>query len=692
MPEAIATQPQSHLIRVLSSTGRMPNPLPLLTTKYDIQIHGGLAIVTEHREFENSEEQSVEATLTFPVPVHAVLHHLSAKIGPRTLIARAKRKDVAREDYEDAIDCGKFSVLHEEVLRGVHMLSVGHLPPKQPVTVISRWCMSLAWMDNRAQFRIPVTVGDIYGETPLSDVDDLITDGPVLTGSISVQSVTGGVTVNGVGVTGEPLSITLDSPLNIVVPNWQPADVVGVSADGRKVALAIEPATSTDKTIEAAVLVDHSGSMQGAVDNSSSAITVHEAVCNGLRSAAQGLPDNSQIDLWEFDTEVDFVGSADNTVSLQLKVDELCEPRDGTEIGRALEHVSARTSVRDIILITDGKSYSLNVQALARRGKRITVVLVGQDSLEANVGHLAALTGGEIFVALDGDVAPAILSSFKAVARPQRREICEVEDFTSQYRSGMDVSVQWSSRAGSVRDDALPENLAVAAFSASLALPMLEAKGAAKLAEEEGIVSHLTSLILVDHNGKRQSGLPAMRKIAAPRAATPRASKRSVRSTASRAPALRALYSAAPEVGVDRATSRQKFSHGRSKSVIIEPRRKRAAIAASRPSNGKLDQLFARLLAPHSGKIDWANATKALEKGDLSGIPAVLAVKLEIAAHDPRLKAKADQLDMDPLVLAIGLLARLAASGDRAAERIARRIFKEKSKTVIEEMMAELKG
>lgn len=51
-----------------------------------------------------------------------------------------------------------------------------------------------------------------------------------------------------------------------------------------------------------------------------------------------------------------------------------------------------------MLLVTDGKSHALDVQSLAQTGRRFCVVLVGEDSLEANVGHLAVLTGGQIFV------------------------------------------------------------------------------------------------------------------------------------------------------------------------------------------------------------------------------------------------------------------------------------------------------
>src|SRR5207244_2057711 len=62
---------------------------------------------------------------------------------------------------------------------------------------------------------------------------------------------------------------------------------------------------------------------------------------------------------------------------------------------------------------------------------------------------------------------------------------------------------------------------AAAAYAASLLLVSLNEKEAAVLAEMEGLVTHLTSLVLVDEDGAMQTGLPAMRKIALP---TPRTS------------------------------------------------------------------------------------------------------------------------------------------------------------------------
>jgi hypothetical protein len=91
--------------------------------------------------FRNAEARPIEATLTLPVPIHAALVRLSARIGERALVATAQRRAAARATYEDALDRGRTAVLHEEVLRGIHMISVGQVPPGQEVAGTGTWIM-----------------------------------------------------------------------------------------------------------------------------------------------------------------------------------------------------------------------------------------------------------------------------------------------------------------------------------------------------------------------------------------------------------------------------------------------------------------------------------------------------------------------------------------------------------------------
>src|SRR5262245_19903843 len=187
-------------------------------------------------------------------------------------------------------------------------------------------------------------------------------------------------------------------------------------------------------------------------------------------------------------------------------------------IGRALDAAMA-SGAHDIVLVTDGKSHSLDVGKLARSGVRFTVVLIGEDSLEANVGHLAALTGGEIFVPEGADVAAAVRSAVRAMRQPAGDP-----RVGHLRRSGL---VMWARRRAdlSASASALPKgDRAAAAYAASLLLASLTEKEAATLAEMEGLVTHLTSLVLVDEEGAKQAGLPATRKVALP---TPRTSMQS---------------------------------------------------------------------------------------------------------------------------------------------------------------------
>ncbi|MFC7557462.1 VIT domain-containing protein [Pseudoroseomonas wenyumeiae] len=159
--------------RHLAKVRGTEQPIPLTATRFSVRILGTLALVTAERCFRNAEKQSIEATMTFPVPVQAALVGLSAQIGGRRLLAQTQRKAQARERYEVAIDGGQTAVLHEEALRGIHMISVGHVPPGQTVAVQGLWVMPLAASGDGFVLSIPTTVGDIYGRSPLSDSDDL---------------------------------------------------------------------------------------------------------------------------------------------------------------------------------------------------------------------------------------------------------------------------------------------------------------------------------------------------------------------------------------------------------------------------------------------------------------------------------------------------------------------------------------
>jgi hypothetical protein len=133
--ERSLTDPLGSFIRT-AAKGMIP--VPLVSTEFDVTIEAGLAVVVTRRVFRNEEQGSIEATLTFPVPVHATFFDLQANGDGHRIHAHARRREHARSTYEEAIDEGKLAILHEELLRGLHMVSVGHLRSAAEIEIISR--------------------------------------------------------------------------------------------------------------------------------------------------------------------------------------------------------------------------------------------------------------------------------------------------------------------------------------------------------------------------------------------------------------------------------------------------------------------------------------------------------------------------------------------------------------------------
>jgi vault protein inter-alpha-trypsin-like protein/VWA domain-containing protein len=650
-----SVDPLSAFMNARTGSGRA---IPLIATHYDVETDAGLAMVSARRTFRNTEAQSIEAVMTFPVPVSGVLFALEARIDDRLLKSVSRRRVLARDAFEDALGRGKTAVLHEELLPGIHMLSVGQLGPGTGLEVIAVWAMPLRQVNGVGHLRIPVTCGQVYGRSGLIDSDELVDGGLPQKATLCVRSVDGTATAPRIDLVNGRGETALNHPIDIEVRGWRPRELKGLAADGRGVSLRIEPAPAATGALNVAVLVDRSGSMGEICTAVAPGMNKHQAVFAGLSTAAETLHPADFVDLYEFDNALTRVGKARDPASFLEVVRRLRPPGGGTEIGAALDGVLSETRDDDVLLITDGKSHALDVQKLARSGRRFVTVLIGEDSLEAGVGYLALISGGDLFIA--GDDTPATITAAFGSLRSPHEPVKPAEwplQRLHTTRGAMRITAEWSASA-SVKTTL--QTRAVAAFAAKLAIPALSEESAAELAAAEGLVTHLTSLVLVDEAGETQETIPSLRKIAL---MSPH-----VASFAPDAPEALAHFDCLESPLVVRGGRRRMFG-------LMPPRllSRDAVFNAKNPSEtSRLPDRLARL----GRQIDWDADPDRLASGDLSTLPPAVARELHSIAGLPPVYEFARDRAIDRMVVVIALAAWASRARSRSADRIWKTVFR----------------
>lgn len=660
---------------------RTGHSLPLTATAIDVRVRGAIATVTTARTFTNPEIESIEATITFPVPVNATVFGLSAEIDGRQLVAKARPRSQARDTYEGAIDRGKSAVLHEEVLRGVHMLLVGHIPPGKNIVVTDRWVVPLAAsLSDGARLRIPVTVGDVYGRSPLADSDDLIHDDVVHRATLTATCADGPITIGGISLEGV-VEIALDRPIDLASPRWAPGALQGRAADGRGVSLLIECDPVVVDAIETAIVVDGSGSMREAWSGVGG-LSKGEAVLAGLRSAAGAFREKDRVGLYEFSDRSHLIGKLSGT-SLPALLDRFTASNRGTEIGGALMAV-AEHGYRNVLIITDGKSHALDVQALAATGCRFTAVLVGEDSLEAHIGHLCAATGGGLFIASGCGADDAIRQAVRALRVPLDSTVAVVGGAPVKVvvrRGGMRITAEWTAASPVDGADDDVDAHAVGVLAAALAIPFLPADEATAVAIAHGLVGHLTSLVLIDDAGELQEGLPASRKVPL---MTPAGQKRRM--------SLFGLVTGMGGHGADagdiayqrRPSTDQGKVLGSGRNVVVTAN----AMAMDSPApaaSGMLEEDIldgpaflrrsATAIVPDAGSIDFSRNPENLRRGDFDDLSPTVRSFLEQMPASAEVATLAAYLGAPPSVIVLALLAWRDRGQDRHAARFARAVL-----------------
>ena len=661
-------------------------PVPLAETAFDVTIEAGLAVVETKRLFRNVEKHAIEAALTFPVPIHAVFFHLEAEIDGRKLIANVKAKAQARKDYEGAIERGKSAALHEELLPGIHLLSLANIKPGGEISLTTKWVMPLMFDGTLGHLRIPLTVGEIYGRSGLSDADELMTGGKLQKARLTVRAGSEAITLGRgsqarllqLGAVGA-VDVAMDCPIDLNISAWPARTLRGTMKSGSGVLLELSPAASKNSALTVAILVDKSGSMDGHCASDRS-LTTHEATLNALAKLAGTLQDQDVIDLWEFDGIPSLVGTAfsgpDGTTSavrLKKLLNSLSPPDGGTRIGKAILAAAQHSEAQELLVLTDGKSFDLDVDQLAKLGRRISAVFIGEDSLEAGLGSLVAETGGQMFIASGEDVDQQVLAAMSALrsARDQRAAINWPAEKVRLVRNNLSIEARFDSGATEETSSQLIDPCAVAAAAISLVLPLIPTKMSGRLAEQEGILTRKTSLILVDEAGERQKGLPAFRKVSL---AEPRVASKGRKSSFEHSSnmfydiSFASIDIATPSRG--RITNKLARSDRGSAASRLFDRVSRWLGRTTLRELRDILQNDIRTLASEPD-FDWAGHAPQLASGDVSCLPPFTQVIITSMAEKRPIQDLAILLAIDRFTIVLGLAALSISRTDHHAKRIA---------------------
>lgn len=695
----IAIRKTENLLREYAARNYLgAHPVPLKAVSYDVEIVSGLAIVKQKRVFKNEEKQPIEATLTFPVGYDSVVSDVRANVGGRILIGLAKAKQEARQTYEKALDDGKATILHEELMRGLHMLSAGNIAPGAEITVEATYVAPLSLVSGIGRLRIPLTVGAIYGTSPLIESDDIKADGDAIDAEVTVRGADG-VKVNGVEASSS-VNVKTSAVLDLVIPSPALVPVRAKMPSGSWVRVAFSAPEASVRPVEADLLLDTSGSMAERTSHSTSK---WNAVVLGLKSALEKTLEPDSFNFWTFSSNCTLRGSATGP-SASSHVSDIPFDSGGTELAEAVHKVSTSRSEANILLITDGRSHrEINFDVVRKSGARFTVVLIGRSAFESRVAQLAALTGGQMFIVDPSDdvagVVSAALSSMRSAATPVKPSENPEAD-VDRTIGGLQVSVGYSAEAN--EDER--EVPSVAAFAANLAVSALPSEAAGKLAEEVGIVTHLTSIVMVDHDGAEVDGIPVTRKVAL--AASDEYSGVFLSAMGGAEPAVMSFAAASPMRAmhmVDRSSSDMAWAGG----VVAMGSSGDAGVEWSDSASGGdvSVKLMARLPRAWVSKtvettvvefddlaslpnvqtltassqlvtsLDWNAAAEVVNGTSSAALGILEKAYIDMIAANADVLALAKSLGRAAINVAIALVASKKGAGVRQADRIARKVL-----------------
>jgi Ca-activated chloride channel family protein len=148
------------------------DPLPLKSTSVKASIAGVIADVSVTQVYANTGKKPLEAIYVFPGSTRAAVYGMKMTIGERTIQAKIRSKEQARQEYEEARQQGKSASLLEQRRPNVFQMNVANIMPGDEIRVELSYTELLVPTEGTYEFVYPTVVGPRYSNTPATQATD----------------------------------------------------------------------------------------------------------------------------------------------------------------------------------------------------------------------------------------------------------------------------------------------------------------------------------------------------------------------------------------------------------------------------------------------------------------------------------------------------------------------------------------
>ena len=149
-------------LRIIDDDGRVAGACPLKHTEVMADIVGFVGRVTVKQIFHNPTDTKIEAIYIFPLPHDAAVDDMVMTVGDRRIIGQIKKREEAREIYEQAKAAGHVASLLDQERPNIFTQSVANIEPGAEVVIEISYVETLKYEDGVFEWVFPMVVGPRY--------------------------------------------------------------------------------------------------------------------------------------------------------------------------------------------------------------------------------------------------------------------------------------------------------------------------------------------------------------------------------------------------------------------------------------------------------------------------------------------------------------------------------------------------